>query len=46
MRLFKNRMLNEILGLRWRIVKSHNEELYDLYSLLNILEVMKSKRVW
>jgi hypothetical protein len=25
--------------------KSHNEELYDLYSMLNILEVMKSKRM-
>ena len=27
MTLFKNRMLNEILALRWRNVKSHNEEL-------------------
>jgi hypothetical protein len=27
-RLFRNWMLNEILGLRWRNVKSH-KELYD-----------------
>jgi len=43
-RLFRKRVLNEILGLKWRNVKSHNE-LYDLYSLLNIIEEMKSKRL-
>jgi len=43
-RLFRNRMLNELLGLKWRNVKSHNE-LYDLYSWLNIIEEMKSKRM-
>jgi hypothetical protein len=42
--LFRNRVLNEILGLRWRNVMSHNE-LYDLYSLLNIIEEIKSKRM-
>jgi len=41
-RLFRNRMLNEILGLKWRNVKSHIE-LYDLYSLLNIIEEIKSR---
>jgi hypothetical protein len=43
-RLFRNRMLNKILGLSWRNVKSH-KELYDLYSLLNTVEEIKSKRM-
>jgi hypothetical protein len=43
-RLFRNRMLNEILGLKWRNVNSRNK-LYDLHSLLNIIKEIKSKRL-
>ena len=46
--LFKNRVLSRIFGLKrdevtgeWR--KLHNEELNDLYSLPNIVRVVKSR---
>jgi hypothetical protein len=50
LRLFENRVLRRIFGPRrdevtgdWR--KLHNEELTNLYSSLNIIGTMKSKRV-
>ena len=50
LRLFENRVLWRILGpmrdkvrREWR--KLHNEELHDLYSAPNILQVIKSKRI-
>jgi hypothetical protein len=48
--LFENRMLRRVFGPKrdevtgeWR--KLHNEELNDLYSLLNIVRVVKSRRM-
>jgi hypothetical protein len=50
MRVFKNRMLRRIFGPKrdtltgeWR--KLHIEELNDLYSLPNIVRVIKSRRM-
>ena len=50
--MFENRALRRIFGLKrekvtgeWR--KLHNEELNDLYSLHNIVQVIKSRRtIW
>ena len=49
LRLFENRVLrvfgsrrDEVTG-EWR--KLHNEELWDLYSLPNIVRVVKSRRM-
>jgi len=49
-RLFENRVLRRVLGPKreevrgeWR--KLHNEELRDLYSLPNIVRVVKSRRM-
>jgi hypothetical protein len=50
LRVFENRVLrrvlrpkrNEVTG-KWR--KLHNEELSDLYSLPNIVQVVKSRRM-
>jgi hypothetical protein len=48
-RVFKKRMLRRIFGpmglgyLEWR--KLHNEGLNDLYSSLNILRVIKSRKM-
>jgi hypothetical protein len=49
LRLFENRVLRRICGSKrdevtgeWR--RLHNEELYDLYSSVNIILVMKSRR--
>jgi hypothetical protein len=46
LRVFENRVLRKIFGLKrgemmgdWR--KLHNEELHNLYSLPNIIRVMK-----
>jgi len=50
LRVFENRVLRRIFGPKrdevtgvWR--KLHNEELSDLYSLLNIVRVVKSRRM-
>ena len=49
LRVFENRMLRRVFGPKrdevtgeWR--KLHNEELKDLYSLPNIVRVVKSRR--
>jgi hypothetical protein len=50
LRVFKNRVLRRVFGPKrdkvtgeWR--KLHNEELSDLYSLPNIVRVVKSRRM-
>jgi hypothetical protein len=50
LRVFENRMLRRIFGPKrdevtgdWR--KLHNEELHNLYSLLNIIRMIKSRRM-
>jgi hypothetical protein len=50
LRVFENRVLRKIFGPKrdeatgeWR--RLHNEELYDLYSSLNIIRVIKSRRM-
>ena len=50
LRVFENRVLRRVFGPKrdevtgeWR--KSHNEELRDLYSLPNIVRVVKSRRM-
>jgi hypothetical protein len=49
--VFENRVLRKVFGPRrdgvageWR--RLHNEELYDLYSSLNFIRVVKSRRRW
>jgi hypothetical protein len=51
LRVFKNRVLKRILGLKrdevtgeWR--KLHNEELHDLYSLPSIIRIIKLRIRW
>ena len=49
LRVFENRVLRRIFGLKWDEVtrewrKLHNEELNDMYSSLNIVRVIKSRR--
>jgi hypothetical protein len=49
MRVFENRVLRKISGPKreedgsWR--KLHNDKLHDLYSSLNIVRVIKSRRM-
>jgi len=50
LRVFENRLLRKVFGTKrdeetgeWR--KLHNEELNDLYSLPNIVRVVKSRRM-
>jgi hypothetical protein len=49
LRVFENRVLRRIFGPKreedgwWR--KLHNDELHSLYSSLNIIRVIKSKRI-
>jgi hypothetical protein len=49
LRVFENRVLRKIFGPKreedgsWR--KLHNDELHNLYSLLNIVRVIKSRRM-
>jgi hypothetical protein len=50
LRVFENRVLRRIFGQRRAEVtggqrKLHNEELRDLYSLSNIIRIIKSKRM-
>jgi hypothetical protein len=50
MRVFENRMRRRIFGPKWdevtgELKKLHNEELNDLYSLPNIVRVIKSSRM-
>jgi hypothetical protein len=50
LRVFENRVLRKIFGPKreedgsWR--KLHNDELHSLYSLPNIVRVIKSRRMW
>ena len=51
LRVFENRVLRRVFGPKrdevtgeWR--KLHNEELRDLYSLPNIVRLVKSRRMW
>jgi hypothetical protein len=51
LRVFENRVLRRIFGLKREAVtgewnKLHNEELHDLYSLPNIVRVIKSRMRW
>jgi hypothetical protein len=48
--VFENGVLRGIFGpekdeLTWELRKLHNEELHDLYSLPNIVRVIKSRRM-
>ena len=48
-RVFDTRVLSKIFGLKWHELREewrrlHKQELYDLYSTLNTIWVMKSKR--
>jgi hypothetical protein len=50
LRVFKNRVLRKIFGLKWEEVRwdwrtLHNEKLHDLNSSLNIIQAMKSSRI-
>jgi hypothetical protein len=50
LRVFENRVLRRIFGPTWDELtgewkKLHNEELSDLYSLPNIVRVVKSRRM-
>ena len=50
LRVFENRVLRRVFGPKWDEVtgewrKLHNEELNDLYSLPNIVRVVKSRRM-
>jgi hypothetical protein len=49
LRVFENRVLRKIFGLKRDEVKGerrklHNEELYDLYSSPSIIRIIKSRR--
>ena len=50
LRVFENRVLRNVFGpkrdeVTWEWRKLHNEELNDLYSLPNIVRVVKSRRM-
>ena len=49
--MFEKRVLRRIFGNKWDEVsgewrKLHNEELNDFYFSLNIIRVIKSRRMW
>ena len=51
LRVFENRVLRRIFGSKsdevtWELRRLHNEELNDLYSSPNIVQVIKSRRRW
>jgi hypothetical protein len=49
LRVFENRVLRRIFGPKWEEDgswrKLHNDELHSLYSSLNIVRVIKSRRM-
>jgi hypothetical protein len=50
LRVFNNRVLRRIFGLKWDEVtggwrKLHNKELHDLHSSQSIIRMIKSKRM-
>jgi hypothetical protein len=50
LRVFENRVLMSIFGSKrvevtWKWRKLHNEALIDLYSSLNVVRVIKSRRI-
>jgi hypothetical protein len=49
LRVFENRGLRRIFGPKWEEVgswrKLHNDELHNLYSSLNLVRVIKSRRM-
>jgi hypothetical protein len=50
LKVFENRVLRRVFGpkrdgVTWEWRKLHNEELNDLYSLPNIVRVVKSRRM-
>ena len=50
LRVFENRVLKRVFGpkrdeVTWEWRRLHNEELSDLYSLSNIVRVVKSRRM-
>jgi hypothetical protein len=50
LRVFENRVLRKVFGpkvdeVKGELIKLHNEELNDLYSLPNIVRVVKSRRM-
>jgi hypothetical protein len=50
LRMLENRVLRKIFTSKWEELtghwrKLHSEELHDLYSLPNIIQVIKSRRI-
>jgi hypothetical protein len=42
LRVFKYRVVRKIFGPKREWIRLHNEKFYDLYSSLNIIQVIKS----
>jgi hypothetical protein len=50
LRVFENKVLRRIFGRKGEklgggCIRPHNEELHNLYALLNIIRVIKSRRI-
>ena len=50
MRVFENRLLRKIFGVKWDEAtgewrRLHNKKLYDLYCSPNIVQVIRSRRM-